>query len=78
MIPAVSRWGEVSGGWARPLSVGHFRKEIRLQAGQRFAAGEKTSVTAKDLRVSVRSVKRWHRAWREGGMEALTAWGAWR
>ncbi|MFB7956457.1 helix-turn-helix domain-containing protein [Streptomyces sp. NPDC056045] len=47
-----------------------FREEIRLQAGQRFAAGEKTSVIAKDLRVSVRSVERWRRAWREGGMGA--------
>ncbi|MGW6263092.1 hypothetical protein [Streptomyces sp. NPDC055085] len=26
---------------------------------------------AKDLRVSVRSMERWRRAWREGGMEAL-------
>ncbi|MFC9407285.1 helix-turn-helix domain-containing protein [[Kitasatospora] papulosa] len=47
-----------------------FREEIRLQAGRRFAAGEKTSVIAKDLRVSVRSVERWRRAWprgRDGG-----------
>nr|WP_307050547.1 helix-turn-helix domain-containing protein [Streptomyces achromogenes] len=48
-----------------------FRERIRLQAGERFAAGEKTAVIAKDLRVSVRSVERWRRAWREGGMEAL-------
>ncbi|WP_416069980.1 helix-turn-helix domain-containing protein [Streptomyces sp. ME01-18a] len=34
---------------------------MRFQAGQRFAAGEKTSVTAQDLRVSVRSVERWRR-----------------
>lgn len=33
-----------------------FREEIRLQAGERFAAGERTVVIAKDLRVSVRSV----------------------
>lgn len=30
---------------------------------------------AKDLRVSVRSVERWRRAWREGGMEALRSAG---
>lgn len=37
----------------------------------RFAMGEKATVIAKDLRVSVRSVERWRRACREGGMEAL-------
>ncbi|MEU9304743.1 winged helix-turn-helix domain-containing protein [Streptomyces sp. NPDC048269] len=52
-----------------------FREKIRLQAGQRFAAGEKTAVIAKDLRVSVRSVERWRRAWREGGLEALRSAG---
>jgi putative transposase len=52
-----------------------FREGIRLQAGERFAAGEKTAVVAKDLRVSVRSVERWRRAWREGGMEALHSTG---
>jgi transposase len=52
-----------------------FREGIRLQAGGRFAAGEKTAVVAKDLRVSVRSVERWRRAWREGGMEALRSAG---
>ncbi|MFI8193857.1 winged helix-turn-helix domain-containing protein [Streptomyces sp. NPDC085946] len=52
-----------------------FREGIPLQAGQRFAAGEKTAVIAKDLRVSVRSVERWRRAWREGGMEALCSAG---
>ncbi|MFB7175366.1 helix-turn-helix domain-containing protein [Streptomyces sp. NPDC056254] len=52
-----------------------FREGIRLQAGQRFAAGEKTVVIAKELRVSVRSVERWRRAWREGGMEALRSAG---
>ncbi|MDX3821620.1 MULTISPECIES: helix-turn-helix domain-containing protein [unclassified Streptomyces] len=40
-----------------------------------FAAGEKTAVIAKDLRVSVRSVERSRRAWREGGVEALCSTG---
>ncbi|WSQ15868.1 winged helix-turn-helix domain-containing protein [Streptomyces sp. NBC_01231] len=48
---------------------------MRFQAGMRFAAGEKTAVIAKALRVSVRSVERWRRAWREGGMEALRSTG---
>ncbi|MFD3873978.1 winged helix-turn-helix domain-containing protein [Streptomyces sp. NPDC058623] len=52
-----------------------FREGIRLQAGMRFTAGEKTVVIAKDLRVSVRSVERWRRAWREGGMEGLRSTG---
>lgn len=38
-------------------------------------AGEKTAVIAKDLRVSVRSVERWRRAWREGGLEGLRSAG---
>ncbi|MFI8434660.1 hypothetical protein ACIGJO_13075 [Streptomyces sp. NPDC079020] len=33
-----------------------FRKELRLEAAERFARGEASSVIAKDLRVSVRSV----------------------
>ncbi|MCY0931301.1 winged helix-turn-helix domain-containing protein [Streptomyces sp. H27-H1] len=52
-----------------------FREGIRREAGERFAAGEKTAVIAKDLRVSVRSVERWRRAWREGGMDALRSSG---
>jgi putative transposase len=52
-----------------------FREGIRLQAGERFAAGDKTVAIAQDLRVSVRSVERWRRAWREGGMDALRSTG---
>ncbi|WSQ34248.1 helix-turn-helix domain-containing protein [Streptomyces sp. NBC_01224] len=48
---------------------------MRLEAGGRFAAGEKTAVIAKELRVSERSVERWRRAWREGGLEALRSAG---
>ncbi|MFJ3841986.1 winged helix-turn-helix domain-containing protein [Streptomyces sp. NPDC090054] len=63
------------GGSGRPLQRRVFREGIRLQAGERFAAGEKTAVIAKDLGVSVRSVERWRRAWREGGMDALRSAG---
>ncbi|WP_405015814.1 helix-turn-helix domain-containing protein [Kitasatospora sp. NBC_00070] len=41
-----------------------FREQVRLQAGVRFEAGERTSVIARDLRVSEWSVERWRRAWR--------------
>ncbi|MDX3593800.1 hypothetical protein PV749_22040 [Streptomyces sp. ID03-2B] len=33
-----------------------FREELRLKAAERFAQGEASSVIARDLRVSVRSV----------------------
>ncbi|MFE7778749.1 helix-turn-helix domain-containing protein [Streptomyces sp. NPDC057445] len=48
-----------------------FREKVRLQAGARSAAGVKTAVIAKNLRVSVRSAERRRRAWREVGMEGL-------
>jgi transposase len=51
------------------------RERIRHEAGERFARGEKSAVIAKDLRVSGRSVERWRRAWREGGMDALASAG---
>ncbi|MFF3891235.1 winged helix-turn-helix domain-containing protein [Streptomyces sp. NPDC001914] len=51
------------------------REGIRLQAGQRFARGDRTSDIAKDLRVSERSVEQWRRNWREGGMEGLRSKG---
>ncbi|MEU1310960.1 helix-turn-helix domain-containing protein [Streptomyces cinnamoneus] len=42
-----------------------------MEAGERFARGERTVVIARDLRVSERSVERWRRVWREGGASAL-------
>ncbi|MBW8822579.1 MAG: winged helix-turn-helix domain-containing protein [Streptomyces sp.] len=36
-----------------------------------FARGEKNTLIARELRVSVRSVERWRRSWREGGRQAL-------
>lgn len=44
-----------------------FREELRLKAAERFAQDEASSVIAKDLRVSVRSVQRWRQMWDEGG-----------
>ncbi|MFC7266345.1 helix-turn-helix domain-containing protein [Streptomyces lutosisoli] len=52
-----------------------FRERIRYEAGERFTRGERTAVIARDLRVSERSVERWRRAWREGGMDALASTG---
>ncbi|MFF5256451.1 helix-turn-helix domain-containing protein [Streptomyces leeuwenhoekii] len=48
---------------------------LRLKAAERFAQGETSSVIAKDLRVSVRSVQRWRRMWDEGGPRALRSQG---
>ncbi|MFF4161520.1 helix-turn-helix domain-containing protein [Streptomyces sp. NPDC001678] len=42
-----------------------------MEAGERFIQGEKTAEIARELRVSVRSVERHRRAWREGGIPAL-------
>ncbi|MEU1506287.1 winged helix-turn-helix domain-containing protein [Kitasatospora sp. NPDC005748] len=52
-----------------------FREQVRFEASARFGAGETTSVIARDLRVSERSVERWRRAWREGGEDALRSAG---
>ncbi|WSQ98180.1 winged helix-turn-helix domain-containing protein [Streptomyces sp. NBC_01210] len=52
-----------------------FRERIRLEAAERFAAGASNAEVAKDLRVSVRSVQRWRRAWHEAGTEGLRSAG---
>ncbi|MFA3843852.1 helix-turn-helix domain-containing protein [Streptomyces aureus] len=52
-----------------------FREELRLRAAEGFARGEASSVTAEDLRVSVRSVQRWRQMWDEGGPRAPRSQG---
>ncbi|GGZ17753.1 hypothetical protein GCM10010300_72240 [Streptomyces olivaceoviridis] len=52
-----------------------FRERIRLEAAERFAVGDASSLIAKALRVSVRSVQRWRRSWQEGGQAALRSKG---
>jgi transposase-like protein len=47
------------------------REGLRLEAAGRFARGSKISEIAHDLRVTPGSVRRWHRAWEDGGTEAL-------
>ncbi len=49
------------------------REQVRLRAAERFARGDEISEIAHDLRVTGGSVRRWHRAWRDGGTEALRA-----
>jgi transposase len=51
------------------------RERLRRQAAERFARGDKTEDIARDLRVTARSVRRWRRAWREGGADALRSRG---
>jgi len=46
-----------------------------MEAAGRFARGEEISEIAHDLRVTEGSVRRWHRAWRDGGTEALRSKG---
>ena len=52
-----------------------FRERLRTEAAERFARGDDTAVVAHDLRVTVRSVQRWGRAWDEGGTGALASKG---
>ncbi|MFF8024545.1 winged helix-turn-helix domain-containing protein [Streptomyces sp. NPDC007896] len=52
------------------------RERIRLQAVERFADGQKNQQIAAELRVSVRSVERWRRAWRECGEAGLLSKGS--
>ncbi|MEY9877920.1 transposase [Streptacidiphilus sp. MAP12-33] len=52
-----------------------FRERIRMEAAERFAAGASNGEVARDLRVSVRSVQRWHRAWQDAGPEGLRSAG---
>ena len=46
-----------------------------MEAAERFGRGESSTVIAKDLRVSVRSVQRWRRVWADGGSRALRSSG---
>ena len=51
------------------------RERLRLEAAGRFARGDGISEIAHDLRVTEGSVRRWHRAWQDGGAEALRSKG---
>ena len=51
------------------------RERLRLEAAGRFARGDEIGEIARDLRVTEGSVRRWHRAWQDGGAEALRSKG---
>ena len=51
------------------------RERLRLEAAGRFARGDAISQIAHDLRVTEGSVRRWHKAWRDGGDQALRSRG---
>jgi transposase len=51
------------------------REQVRLEAAERFARGDKSQQIAADLRVTERSVERWRRAWRERGPAGLRSKG---
>ncbi len=53
-----------------------FRERIRMDAAEMFAAGQGNDAVAKRLRVSVRSVQRWRRAWEEAGRQGLRSMGS--
>jgi transposase len=76
LILAVRRRHEVCAGRGLTDERRQFREGIRMTAAERFAQGEPSSVIAKELRVSVRSVQRWRRAWDKAGPRALRSAGA--
>ena len=51
------------------------RERLRLEAAGRFAREDGIDEIAGDLRVTPGSVRRWHRAWRDGGTAALRSRG---
>lgn len=61
-----------AGSWSNGR---RFRERIRLEAAERFAAGASNVEVAKDLRVSMRSVQRWRRAWQDAGTQGLRSAG---
>ncbi|MEV7068868.1 helix-turn-helix domain-containing protein [Streptomyces collinus] len=65
----------VSTRWRVDRRTAAVPRRVRLKAAERFAEGEASSVIARDLRVSVRSVQRWRQMWDEGGPQALRSQG---
>ncbi|MFF4948727.1 winged helix-turn-helix domain-containing protein [Streptomyces chattanoogensis] len=62
------------GGGLRPHEQAE-RERIHMLAAEGFDRGEKNTVIAKGLRVSVRSVERWRRSWRDNGVAGLRCSG---
>lgn len=70
MIPAVCRLHEVCARGRLTDERRALREELRLQAAERFRQGDENTVITHDLRVSVRSVQRWRKAWSQDGPTA--------
>ncbi|WP_075898994.1 helix-turn-helix domain-containing protein [Actinomadura sp. CNU-125] len=51
------------------------REQVRMQAAQWFTEGRPNARIAADLRVGLRQVEKWRRAWHEGGAGALRSKG---
>jgi hypothetical protein len=51
------------------------RERLRIEAAGRFASGDEIGEIARGLRVTEGSVRRWYRAWQDGGTEALRSKG---
>jgi transposase-like protein len=51
------------------------RERVRLQAAERFARDDGINEIAHDLWVMPGSVRRWRRAWQDGGTAALRSRG---
>jgi transposase len=51
------------------------RERVRLAAAERFAGGASDAEVAREFRVSTMSANRWHRAFDQGGTEALMSRG---
>jgi transposase len=66
------RYGQ-RGGYTPPEQ--ERRERLRLEAAGRFARGDGVSEIARDLRVTPGSVRRWRRAWQDGGAAALRSKG---
>jgi transposase len=62
------------GGGLRPHEQAA-RERIRMLAADAFERGEKNTVIAADLRVSLRSVERWRRSWHRDGRDGLRCSG---
>lgn len=74
-MPAVCRLHEVCAKGRADNERRAFREQLRLEAAERFRQGDENTVIAHDLRVSVRSVQRWRKAWSQDVPRALASKG---
>jgi putative transposase len=62
------------GGGLTPVEQ-QARERVRMEAAARFERGESIARVASRMRVGIRQVEKWRRAWRTGGVEALRSRG---